>query len=119
MIVQHINGLTPSLPVITLDPQLEQLLLGSTQRGAEAGQATPGIEPGLAERLHQSLRDAAEKQEQAGLPAVLLVAPQIRSWLSRMVRYSIRQLHVLSYNEIPDNKDIKVVASVGNQRSTA
>ncbi|MDA3878392.1 MAG: flagellar biosynthesis protein FlhA [Halothiobacillus sp.] len=119
MIVQHINGLTPSLPVITLDPQLEQLLLGSTQRGAESGQATPGIEPGLAERLHQSLRDAAEKQEQAGLPAVLLVAPQIRSWLARMVRYSIRQLHVLSYNEVPDNKDIKVVASVGNQRSVA
>ncbi|ANJ66621.1 flagellar biosynthesis protein FlhA [Halothiobacillus diazotrophicus] len=119
MIVQHINGLTPSLPVITLDPQLEQLLLGSTQRGAEAGQSTPGIEPGLAERLHQSLRDAAEKQEQAGLPAILLVAPQIRSWLARMVRYSIRQLHVLSYNEVPDNKDIKVVASVGNQRSMA
>jgi len=47
------------------------------------------------------------------------VAPQIRSWLARMVRYSIRQLHVLSYNEVPDNKDIKVVASVGNQRSVA
>ncbi len=119
MIVQHINGLTANLPVITLDPQLEQLLLNSTQRTGDNPAGTPGIEPGLAERLHQSLRDAAEKQEQAGQPAILLVAPQIRVWLARMVRYSIRQLHVLSYNEVPDNKEIKVVASVGNQRAVA
>lgn len=119
MIVQHINGLTPNLPVITLDPQLEQLLLNSTQRPNAGQDGTPGIEPGLAERLHQSLREAAEKQEQVGQPSILLVAPQIRGWLARMVRYSIRQLHVLSYNEIPDNKDIKVVASVGNQRAVA
>ncbi len=119
MIVQHINGLSPNLPVITLDPQLEQLLLNSTQRPNGGQDGTPGIEPGLAERLHRSLREAAEKQEQVGQPSILLVAPQIRSWLARMVRYSIRQLHVLSYNEIPDNKDIKVVASVGNQRAVA
>lgn len=111
MIVQHINGLAPIVPVITLDPQLEQLLLNSTQRGNQA----PGIEPGLAERLHKSLRDASERQEQSGKPAILLVAPQIRTWLSRMVRYSIPTLSVLSYHEIPDNKEIRVVASVGNQ----
>ncbi len=111
MIVQHINGLAPAVPVITLDPQLEQLLLNSTQRGNQA----PGIEPGLAERLHKSLKDAAERQEQSGKPAILLVAPQIRSWLSRMVRHSIPTLSVLSYHEIPDNKEIRVVASVGNQ----
>ncbi len=111
MIVQHINGLAPIVPVITLDPQLEQLLLNSTQRGNQA----PGIEPGLAERLHKSLRDAAERQEQSGKPAILLVAPQIRTWLSRMVRHSIPTLSVLSYHEIPDNKEIRVVASVGNQ----
>ncbi len=109
MIVQHINGLAPTVPVITLDPQLEQLLLNSTQQGG----GTPGIEPGLAERLHQSLREASEQQEQKGQASILLVAPQIRSWLARMVRHSIRGLHVLSYNEVPDNKEIKVVASVG------
>ncbi len=119
MIVQHINGLTPTLPVITLDPQLEQLLLQATGRMPAGTDQTPGIEPGLAERLHQSLKDAAEKQERAGQPSILLVAPQLRAWLARMVRYSIRQLNVLSYNEIPDNKDIKVIASVGNQRSAA
>ncbi len=111
MIVQHINGLAPIVPVITLDPQLEQLLLNSTQRGNQA----PGIEPGLAERLHKSLRDASERQEQSGKPAILLVAPQIRTWLSRMVRHSIPTLSVLSYHEVPDNKEIRVVASVGNQ----
>jgi len=112
MIVQHINGLAPTVPVITLDPQLEQLLLNSTQGGNQV----PGIEPGLAERLHQSLRDATESQEQKGQPAILLVAPTIRSWMSRMVRHSIPSLSVLSYHEIPDSKEIKVVASVGNQQ---
>ncbi|MFP4271962.1 MAG: flagellar biosynthesis protein FlhA [Halothiobacillaceae bacterium] len=112
MIVQHINGLEPELPVITLDPQLEQLLINSTQGGGE----TPGIEPGLAERLHESLKEATQQQEMEGRPGILLVAPNLRRWLARMVHHSIPTLQVLSYNEVPDNKAIKVVASIGGQQ---
>ncbi|MDH5216085.1 MAG: flagellar biosynthesis protein FlhA, partial [Gammaproteobacteria bacterium] len=70
-IIQHINGLEEELPVITLDPALEQLLLQTVQA---AGAGDAGFEPGLAEKLNSSLLDAAQRQEMAGQPAVLLAA---------------------------------------------
>jgi flagellar biosynthesis protein FlhA len=109
-IVQKINGLEHDLPVITLEPGLEQLLMQSVQTSAEG---SLGIEPGLADRMFKSLEQAAKKQETVGQPAILVVAPPLRLWLSQLVRHSIAGMNVLSYSEIPDNKNIKVVAAVG------
>lgn len=111
-IVQHINGMAPELPVITLEPALEQLLHQSLQPGQEGG---AGFEPGLADRMHKALARSTEQQELAGQPAVLLVPAQLRPWLARLVRYTIPALRVLAYEEIPDNKQVKVIASVGNR----
>ena len=111
MIVQKINGLKEELEVITLSPELEQILLNSVQGNAEGG---AGIEPMLAERLHQGLASSAQNLEMAGKPAVLLIAPPIRELLARFIKHSIPGLHVLSYNEIPDDKQLKIVATVGN-----
>jgi len=111
-IVQHINGMGPELQVITLDPSLEQILQTSIQAVSEGG---AGIEPGLAERMHQSLVESARRQEAAGQPSILLVTPAIRPWLAKLIRHSIPGLQVLAYNEIPDNKQIKVVANIGTE----
>lgn len=108
-IVQRINGIDRDLPVITLEPSLEQLLMQSAQNGGQG----MGVEPGLTERMFRSLEDVTQKQEMAGQPAVLVVAPTLRLWLAQLVRHSIPGLNVLSYSEIPDNKSIKVVAAVG------
>ncbi len=108
-IVQHINGLSNELPVITLEPSLEQLLHQSMQMSEDGG----GIEPGLAERIHQSLAESAQNQEMNGSPAVLLVSAQIRPMLMRFVKHTIPNMHVLAYNEVPDNMQIKIVATVG------
>ena len=110
LIVQHIYGMASELEVITLDPALEQMLQKAIQGGGDAG-----IEPGLAERLHRALSESTERQEAAGKPAVLLTGAPLRAWLARMVRHTIPGLNVLSYNEIPDYKRVKVVASVGNE----
>lgn len=109
-IVQKINGIEKELPVITLESSLEQLLLQSAQNGS---QGFMGVEPGLTERMFRSLEKVAKNQEMAGQPAILVVAPDLRLWLSQLVRHSISGLNVLSYSEIPDNKSIKVVAAVG------
>lgn len=71
-----------------------------------------GLEPQMMDRLHQSLTEKAQSQEIAGEPAILLVAPLIRPWMSRMMR-NIRNLHVLAYNEVPDDKRIEMLAAVG------
>jgi flagellar biosynthesis protein FlhA len=112
LITQQINGVSDELPVITLDPTLEQILLNSFQGSAE-GEAV--FEPGLAERIHQSLAEAAQKQEINGHPSVLLVSAVLRPILARFTKRTIPHLHVLSYNELPDSKRIKVIASIGNR----
>jgi flagellar biosynthesis protein FlhA len=109
-IVQDIAGLNDELPVITLDPDLEQLLSNSlTQPNA----ASPGLEPGLAERLQRSLQESAQRQELAGQPAVLLVAPQLRQTLARFIRSIVPSMHVLGWNEIPDSRRVRLVSAVG------
>jgi flagellar biosynthesis protein FlhA len=109
-IVQNIGGLRQELPVITLDPALEQVLQDSMAGG---GDASPGFEPGLADRIQQSLGESTRRQEAAGEPAVLLVAPKIRPWIARLMRHSTPTLAVLAYNEIPENRRIRVIAAVG------
>lgn len=110
-IVQEIAGLGTEIPVITLAPELEQILLGSMS-GA-GGMAGAAVEPGLADRLQQSVADAARKQEMSGEPAVLLVAPQLRPWLARFTRHVAQNLHVLAYNEVPDNRRVRLVQALG------
>ncbi len=109
-IVQDIVGSGAELPVITLEPGLEQLLQTSLQ-GQSAGNAS--LEPGLAERLQARLAETAQRQESVSEPAVLMVAPQLRSLLARFTRASVPGLHVLAWNEIPDNRRVRLVAAVG------
>jgi flagellar biosynthesis protein FlhA len=109
-IVQDIAGLKDELPVITLEPDLEMLLTNSL---AGAGAASPGLEPGLAERLQKRLAESTQRQELLGEPAVLLVPPTLRQTLSRFVRASVPGLQVLAWNEIPDNRKVRLVTAVG------
>lgn len=113
-IVQNLIGKDQNLPVITLEPGLEQLLLSSVQQAQKAGADDSAyIEPGLADRLQQSLVSAAQKQEALGKPLILLVAGPIRFMMSRFVRHSVPDMSVLAYTEVPDNKQISVDAAVG------
>jgi len=105
-IVQEIAGNTPELPVYTLNPQLERVLQESMQGNGAA------LEPGLAERLHQSLADCVAKQEARNEPSVLLVPAPVRQALARMVRHSVPQLSVLAYNEVPEDKRLKLIGSI-------
>ncbi len=110
-IVQDIAGPQAEVPVITLEPDLEQLL-HSTVASAGGG-AQPTLEPGLAERLQSHLAATTQRQEASGEPAVLLVAPPLRAALARFTRASVPGLRVLAWNEIPDNRRVRLVAAVG------
>ena len=112
MIYQKINGMEELLPAMTLEPNLEQLLQQSVQ-GAQDG--APGIEPGLAENMLVSLQEQTRRQELSGEPAVLLVSPVLRRWLAQFVRGSVPGLNVLSYNEVPRAKQIKIIATIGGE----
>ncbi len=114
IIVQKIFGNTETLPVITLAPAMEQMLLKALQQSQQSGQGDDIVlEPGLAERLQQAIRDAAQKQEMAGKPAVLLVAAPLRAVLARFCRYVNGEMSVLAYTEVPDDKQVTIEASIG------
>ena len=109
-IVQELVGPTVEVPVITLSPELEQMLHQSMQMAGDDG---AGIEPGLAERLQKSLTDGAQQQEMAGDTPILLTSGILRSVLAKFVKYTIPGLRVISYQEIPDDKQIKIVSAIG------
>ncbi len=109
-IVQNIFGMASELSVMALHPSLEQILLQSVQ-GQDGN--VMAFEPGLAQMIHSSLKEASDNQSARGAPAVLLVSQGLRAFLSRMVRHAIPGLHVLSYDEVPDDKQIRVIASIG------
>ena len=109
-IVQSIFGMASELTVMTLHPSLEQILLQSVQ-GQDGN--VMAFEPGLAQMIHSSLKQAVENQQARGEPTVLLVSQSLRTFLARMVRHAIPGLQVLSYDEVPDDKQLRVVASVG------
>ncbi len=112
-IVQSIVGLDSELPVITLEPRLEQILLQSLQKAGQGGDDGIMLEPGMAEKLQRSLADAVQRQEVQGKPAILLVAGPVRGMMAKFVRYAAPGAHVLSYQEIPDSKQVTIVATVG------
>ncbi len=113
-IVQNIYGNDAVLPAIALDPSMEQLLLKSVQQAQQSGITDDIIlEPGLAERLQSALAEASQKQEMAGKPSVLLVSAPLRHVLVKFIRYSAVDMQVLSYSEIPDDKQITIESTVG------
>jgi len=109
-IIQDLVGSAPEVPVITLAPELEQMLHQSMQMAGDDG---AGIEPGLAERLQKSLTDGAQQQELAGDTPILLTSGILRTVLAKFVKYTIPGLRVISYQEIPDDKQIKIVSAIG------
>jgi flagellar biosynthesis protein FlhA len=110
MIVQGVLEDKDTLVVMTLDPALEQLLQNVLQQNS--GNSGVVIEPGLAESLFSALRDSARNVEAQGYPAVLVVSPLVRPWLARSVRHRVNELMVLSYAEIPEEQQVKVVSTV-------
>ena len=116
MIVQSICGAEDEIPVITLEPDLEQLLLKSVQQAQKTGASNDMgmiLEPRIVETLQRSLGESAQRQEMLGKPAILLVSAPLRPVLAKFVRFGAEQLKVLSYQEVPTNKQITIVSTVG------
>ena len=116
LMLQEIVDLGEVLNVITLDPKLEQMLIGSITQSAKMGEVV--VEPNLIEGLLESVKKQKEEAENQDFPAVIVVAPPIRPWLARMVKQRFNDATVLSYTEIPEDQKIKVFARIGVSEDT-
>jgi flagellar biosynthesis protein FlhA len=108
-IVQQFYPAEQELQVIGMDKQLEHILMQAMQ----ASQNGMGIEPGLADTVLNESRAAVQKQEQMGLPTVMLVPAPLRDLLARFLKRTVPNLRVISHDEVPDFKTIRVTALVG------
>ena len=97
--------------VMALEPGLERILMQAMASGGEGG----AIEPGLADTLLRQTAQIAQRQEDIGLPPVLLVPSQLRMLLSRFLRRAVPSLKVISNSEVPESRTIRVTAMVGAQ----
>lgn len=110
-IVQQFYPSAQELHVIGMDKELEYVLMQAMQ----ASQSGAGIEPGLADTVLREARAAAERQEQMGLPTVMLVPTQLRDLLARFLKRAVPSMRVISHDEVPDSKTIRVTALVGGR----
>ena len=110
-IIQQLYPSGNEMQVMSLDPQLERIL----QQAIAGGGDNASIEPSLADTLIRETAAATQRQEELGLPAVLLVSGNLRLLLSRFLRRGISQLKVLAHSEVPENKIIKVTSIIGGR----
>ena len=108
-IVQQYYPAAQELQVIGMDKDLEYVLMQAMQ----AGGSNRSIEPGLADTLLREARNATQAQEQLGLPTVLLVPGQLRDLLARFLKRALPQLKVISHDEVPGFKAVRVTSIVG------
>ncbi|WP_345419148.1 flagellar biosynthesis protein FlhA [Halioxenophilus aromaticivorans] len=106
------------LPVLTLQPNLEQLLLKAHQQAQKSGADETGfLEPGLIDVMQNSIREQVQRQEVANKPAVLLVSGNIRRLIVKIVRAMGLDATVLAYAEIPESKSINVDGAISGSRA--
>ena len=110
-IMQSLFPGNAEVQVMALEPGLERILMQAMASSGEGG----AIEPGLADTLLRQTAQIAQRQEDIGLPPVLLVPSQLRMLLSRFLRRAVPSLKVISNNEVPESRTIRVTAMVGAQ----
>ena len=110
IIVQDIVNVNEELPIITLEQSLEQLLNNSLPDNSTSKDVL--LEPKLIESLTDSIMREKLAAEESGFPAVLVVSPKIRPWLSKILRQRVGNLSVLAYTEVPEDQEIRVIGRV-------
>ncbi len=115
-IVSGLFGQKTEMLAFNLGGELENMLLGSLNQARQSGKVVLDnypIDPHLLAQLQVNMPVAREQMKQQATPPLLLVLPQIRPLLARYARLFAPGLHVLSYNEVPENREVSIIGTVG------
>ena len=116
LLIQKISSVNDPLDVITFNPEFEQMLISMSKKSGSDGLL---IDPSLAKQMIKSIVDVGEKSSANGNSPVVVTSPIIRKDLSILLRQHVDDVVVLSFTELPENKRVKVIATIGEQISTA
>ena len=115
LLIQKISGVKEALNIVTFNPDFEQMLITMSKKSSAEGLL---IDPSLAKEMIQSLIEIGDKFSSEGNSLVIVTSPVIRKDLSILLRQHIEDIVVLSFTELPENKRVKVIATVGEKLST-
>jgi len=109
MLIQQVAPLNSPLPVITLNSELENMLITMERQSGEEGLV---LDAALSEKLLTRLNQINDDMSSNSKQAVLVVSPIIRRSLSKLIRHHIDDMIVIGFTEIPDNRKIELVATI-------
>ena len=110
LLIHQVAPLGTVLPLMTLTPELEQLMLRTARQSGDEGLILEGT---LAQQLMRSINETSEKLSAEGRPSIMVVAPQIRRLFSDFVRSHVPDIIILSFTELPENRRVEVYATIG------
>jgi len=116
LIVQEMTTPGLTMEVMTLEPELEQLLTNMLTSAPSRDEVI--LDPDLSSSFFQAIGESVREFDQEDKQAILIVSPTIRSWLANLVRKGGADLSVLSYREIPDDQSIRVVKTISVTQKT-
>jgi len=115
LIVQTMVPISLPLPVVTLDAELENLLVKALKVGEDANYP---IEPQLAQKIIEAVDEAARVLPLEARNVALITSPIVRRPLGALLKQRFPDLTVLSYQELPDDKSIEVLTKIGVPQSS-
>ena len=112
LLVQQVAPLNQPIQVITLSGELENMLIKMVRQSGDEGLI---LDANLAQQLIKGISEAQQKVTSDGKTAVLVVSPAIRRQFASILKQHIEDLLVLAFTELPDNRQINVVATISSE----
>ncbi|CAG9246873.1 flagellar biosynthesis protein FlhA [Burkholderia diffusa] len=114
-IVAGIVGHRRDVPAFGLAVDIESALLAALAQAQQSGKVALdhfAIAPELLTNLQRAMPGARERMRSLGHAPILIGPPLLRPLLARYARVFAPGLHVLSYNEIPEQRQIEVIGTL-------
>ena len=115
LLIQKVSNVNEPLYVSTFNADFEQMLISMSKKSGSEGIM---IDPKLAKQMIQSIIEIAERLSAENKSLVIVTSPIIRKDLSILLRQHIEDVIVLSFTELPEQKKVKVIATIGEKVST-
>jgi flagellar biosynthesis protein FlhA len=96
--------------VVTLDPNLEQEIMGSVKQTEQGAYLT--LDPEKTKSIMSSVETEVGKLEKLGKNPIVITSPIVRMYFKRLTEDYFKDLVVVSYNEIDSNVELQSVGMV-------
>ena len=96
--------------VVTLDPKIEQEIMGSVKQ-TESG-AFLNLDPARSKAIMEAVKKEVQKLENLGKTPIIITSPIVRMYFKRLTEDYFRDLVVVSYNEVESNVELQSVGMV-------